>query len=205
VNIVIRPKIPQSTKKNGRHENILIHKLVDYYSELDYEVYPHSSLNVSWGSVYVDLDVVLIKDGFVSYIEVKSKKDNFKRAYKQIENVKDFIDFAYIATDKKIIDFENPLIGLICILENEIEIKNYPKQLLDPPKINSILSLKKKCLERFFSDLTSTQLISSFELANRIYEKRNIYSKNIFKEIALCNQNCIDCPIDSVRKLSFYL
>ena len=92
--------IPSSTKKTGAREHELIEQLVKYYHDQNFYVFPHSSLNISWGTVYVDLDLILVKNSLVSYVEVKSKNDHFSKAYDQIENVRDFIDFAYIAAEK---------------------------------------------------------------------------------------------------------
>lgn len=205
MNTLFEPAFYQSTKKMGKYEKSLISKLTHFYEKQDYEVFPHSSLNIAWGSIYVDLDLILFKKGLVTYIEVKSKKDHFQRAYKQIENVKDFIDYAYIASDKVEIKLKNEKIGIISIQDAEICIKNKPHRITEEPNLYSVLSLKKKCIERFFSDLENTRLISKYQLAVKVHSERDLCSKENLKKIALCNQNCDECPIDTCQKIRFYL
>ena len=203
---LLEPHPLPSTKKIGEREKKIIQQLCDYFSMLDFRVFPHSSLNIAWGSIIIDLDLVLIKNDMVSYIEVKSKKDHFKNAIKQINNVKDFIDYAWIASDRNNINFKEPDIGLILLFDEKIRIENQPKKINDDPNFYSVLSLKKKCLTHFFSDLKNTKLVSKYSLAKKIFSINNLCNKQCLKEIALCSQQCTHyCPIDSREKILYYL
>jgi len=203
---LLEPRLLPSTKKIGKHEKKLIQRLSNYFGFLDYRVFPHSSLNIAWGSIFVDLDLVLIKEDMVSYIEVKSKKDKLKNAIKQINNVKDFIDYAWVAMERKKIKCNEPSIGLISLFDEIIRIENQPIKINDKPNFYSVLSLKKKCLIHFYSDLKNTRLVSKYSLAKKVFSKRNLCNKQCLKEIALCSQQCTyNCPIDSREKMSYYL
>ena len=103
--------IASSTKRMGKYEKNLIDKLTVYFNENGYNVFPHSSLNIAWGSILSDIDLLLIKNNYLIYVEVKSKRDKILKGMEQIGRKKDYIDYAYIATNKNINNWTDTKIG----------------------------------------------------------------------------------------------
>ncbi len=91
--------ILKSSKREGRHESVIIKKLAIFFENLGYQTIPHARFNIAWGNILSDVDLLVLKNDEIVAVEVKSSKDNLKRARKQIENIKDYVDYAYVATN----------------------------------------------------------------------------------------------------------
>lgn len=194
--MIIAENIYRSTKRIGKYEEQIIGILIDYFKLKGYQVIPHSSLNIAYGSILSDVDLLLIKNGNLTYVEVKSSRDHLARARQQIERVTDYIDYAYVATDKRIKDWNLPNVGLIYAINGKVTIAKRSKKLVNPPKFYSIATLKKKCLARF-CDLKGNYIksINKYELAENVYSKGTC-PKSILKEIVTCGDLCAsNCPI----------
>lgn len=186
---VIQPtNILTSTKREGRYEKSIIHKLKIFFENQDFHVIPHARFNIAWGSMLSDLDLLLIKDNMLTLVEVKSSKDNIGRVKKQFHSIQDYVDYYYIATDflpKKI-----PLqdAGWILVTEN-IEIKNNPKKLERFPTLDSVLLLKKQSLHPLLGISESeAKQFSKYELAYKITQKSDkSHLKDSLKAIVTCN------------------
>jgi len=76
-------------------------------------------------------------------------KNSFLKALVQIERIKDYIDYAYVATNKLVSNWNFRAVGLIIVRDNAVTIVKKPTRLRSRPKFSSIISLKKKCLSRF--------------------------------------------------------
>jgi len=199
---VLRKNLNPSTKVQGKHELHLISVVTNFFRERNFDVVNHISFNIAWGRIISDLDILLIKNNEISYIEVKSKKDKIKKAYEQIERVKDYIDYAWIASDKRFNSISNGLVGYIEINNDETKIVKEPKRFISEPSFSSILSLKKKCLLKF--DITNNLLyqnILKYDIAKKVYNMKNVCTRDCLKEIVTCGGNCDDkCPIDTYVK-----
>jgi hypothetical protein len=190
--------ISKSTKHVGKYEKELIQTLADYFRIKGYEVIPHSSLNIAWGSVISDVDLLLIKNQLLTYIEVKSTRDKIGRAKQQIERIKDYVDYAYVATNKYAINFEMNKVGLIKIREDKIEFIKKAKRFSNKPSFYSVATLKKKCLFRFLgTDAHYLSCISKYELAQSVYAKGDSANmRKALKEIVTCGDLCASsCPL----------
>ena len=167
----------KSSKKEGKYESVIIQKLVPYFESKGFEVVPHARLNIAWGNILSDIDVLLIKD-------------------KEIANIKDYVDFVYIATDFKPRKLPTPIAGWIHVKE-KVSIMKLPRSISRTPSTYSIDSLPKKCLERFmvqkdlpYKSMTKTQLTDS------IIAKSEESLKEEIQAIATCGQECdSNCPI----------
>ncbi len=187
--------ILKSSKREGRHESVIIKKLVVFFENLGYQTIPHARFNIAWGNILSDVDLLLLKNDEIVAVEVKSSKDNLKRARKQIENIKDYVDYAYVATNYIPRKFSLRNTGLIYVNGSVVILKS-PKLLSDNPRLFSLDSLPKKCLCRWTK--TKNQSYSNkskSELANQILNNSNELKSKV-KEIVTCGLNCDhDCPI----------
>lgn len=189
----------KSSKREGRHESVIIKKLVVFFENLGYQAVPHARFNIAWGNILSDVDLLLLKNDEMVAVEVKSSKDNLKRARKQIENIKDYVDYAYVATDYIPRKFSLRNAGLIYVNGNTVILKK-PKPLSDNPGLYSLDSLPKKCLCRWAK--TQNQRYSQkskLELASQIMNTDKLKPK--VKEIVACGLNCDHgCPIWNFEK-----
>lgn len=196
--------IHKSTKHVGKYEEAIIQSLVTYFELNGYEVTPHSSLNIAWGSILSDIDILLVKDYQLVCVEVKSHRDNLAKAPKQIDRIKDYVDYAYIATDKPITNLDVPDVGLIYVQRDKVKIVKKAKKFSNKPRLNSIATLKKKCIVSFFGDYTRFLMISNkYELAVKVNLEGKC-TRDCLKEIVTCGELCdIDCPIIEREKELF--
>lgn len=188
--------IQKSTKSMGVFERPLISAVVKHFKNLGYVAIPHARFNVAWSSILSDLDVLLLKENEVTLIEVKSSRDKFSKAFRQISNVAGIVDYAYIATNKKPRKWKASNIGLLFIERKEVHHIFEAKKFEDRPNIETLFSFKKKCLSR----LTGRQENNSTLKYDIVSELSSFSDKptlrNYAKEIALCSQECeTNCPI----------
>ena len=194
--MVMAQNIAKSTKRIGRYEEKIIQTLTKYFWINGYEVIPHSSLNIAWGSIVSDVDLLLLKDHILTYVEVKSSRDNLARAKQQIDRMMDYIDYAYVATDKQVKNWNMPNVGLIYVQEETVVIVKKAKKFSNKPKFYSIVALKKKCIAMFFGNNNRyIMLVNKYELAQHVYTKRKC-TRACLKEIVTCGELCdVNCPI----------
>lgn len=192
--------ILKSSKKEGIHESVIIRKLIMFFENLGYQAIPHARFNISWGNILSDVDLLLLKDDEIIAVEVKSSKDNLRRARKQIDNLRDYVDYAYVATDYIPRKFNIRNAGLIYVNGHTVILKR-SKLLSDIPRLYSIDSLPKKCLCRWAK--TQNQRYSQkskLDLAGQIMNN-SCQLKPKVKEIVTCGLNCDHgCPIWSFEE-----
>lgn len=94
-----RADVLLSSKREGAYEARIIRRLVPFFENMGFEAVPHARLNIAWGNIISDIDLLLIKDGTLGAVEVKSSRDNMRRAGRQIDGLRDFVGFVYVATD----------------------------------------------------------------------------------------------------------
>jgi Holliday junction resolvase len=196
--MVLTTNIAQSTKRIGKYEERIILTLARYFQYNGYEAIPHSRLNIAWGSILSDVDLFLLKDNVLTYVEVKSSRDNIMRAKMQVERVMDYVDYAYVATDRKVRNWAIPSVGLIYVQEEAVTLLRRAKKFSKKPRFYSIISLKKKCLTRFFgNDSNCLMVINKHELAQHVYAaKGKKCTRECLKEIVTCGESCdAYCPI----------
>ncbi len=193
---MVQRTILKSSKKIGKYELAIIEKLETFFKNKGFQVVPHARLNISWGNILSDIDLLLIKDNKVGIIEVKSSHDNLKRAKKQISNIKDYVDFAYIATDFKPRKLPTSSAGWIFV-ENEVTVMKFPQIIYGEPSHYSIDSLPKKCLERYLDHKNiSSKGMSKYKITNTILSTSDNTLKDEVKSMATCGQECdVNCPI----------
>ena len=194
--------ILRSSKKIGKYEAPIIEKLESFFQNQGFQVVPHARLNISWGNIISDIDLLLIKENKVGIVEVKSSHDNLKRAKKQISNIKDYVDFAYIATDFKPRKLPTQIAGWIFV-KDDVTVMKYPQTIYNKPSHNSVDSLPKKCLERYLDHKNiSPKGMSKYEIANTILSISENNLKDEVKSMATCGQECdVNCPIWEFEKL----
>jgi hypothetical protein len=194
--MVLAQNVYKSTKRIGKYEEKIINTLTKHFQLKGYEAIPHSSLNIAWGSILSDVDLLLIKDNLLTYIEVKSSKDNFGKAEQQIDSVMDYVDYAYVATDRNVKNWELAKVGLIRVQGEKVNLIKRAKKFSKKPRFYSVATLKKKCLIRFFGmENRYIRAISKYELAQIVYTKKKC-TRDILREIVVCGELCdSNCPI----------
>lgn len=104
--------VPRSAKREGVHEARIIRRLVPFFEAAGYDAVPHARFNIAWGSILSDIDLLLIGRPVpaglaagpggrqeVVAVEVKSSRDDLRRAAVQVGRLLDYADRAYVATD----------------------------------------------------------------------------------------------------------
>jgi hypothetical protein len=171
-----------------------------FFENLGYQTIPHARFNIAWGNILSDVDLLLLKNDEIAAVEVKSSKDNLKRARKQIEHIKDYVDYAYVATNYIPRKFSLRNTGLIYVNGSVVILKR-PKLLSDNPRLYSLDSLPKKCLCRWAK--TNAQSYSNKPksyLANHILNNSDGIKSKV-KEIVMCGLDCDHgCPIWDFEK-----
>lgn len=154
-------------------------------------------MNIAWGSVLSDVDLLLIKDNLLTYVEVKSSRDNLGKAKQQIDRIVDYVDYSYVATDKNVKNWEMPEVGLIHIQGEKVTRIKRAKKFSKKPSFCSVATLKKKCLLRIFgAENRHLRAVNKYELAQLVYTKKNC-TRDIIREIVTCGELCAtNCPIE---------
>lgn len=194
--MIIAENVAKSAKHLGAFEAKIIDTLTEHFQKSGYEVIPHSSLNIAWGRVLSDIDLLLIKDQLLTYIEVKSSRDNLARAHKQIDRIKDYIDYAYVATDKHVKKWNYRTVGLVFVKDKEVKVVRKAMRFQSKPRFYSVASLKKKCLVRFFGTGNPYLLYENkYDMAEKVYTEKEC-NRLLLKEIVTCGELCSSkCPI----------
>lgn len=185
-----------SPKKEGKYEKVIILKTLEFFIKNGFFVRKHLCLNVAWGRVLSEIDIVAIKNNEIIVVEVKSKKDKIKKANKQINKLKSFVDYAFISSDvmidKNLLDEE---IGIL-LVSGKVDVIREPKKLNKNITKNTLMKLRKKCLLMFFKNNKKINKINKNELIKIIFKKYSDYEiKNKVREMVFCHQICKVCPI----------
>ena len=200
--MIFARNIAKSTKRVGDREKEIILTLEKHFRDNGYQVIPHSRLNIAWGSMLSDIDLMLLKDQSLTYVEVKSSRDNIRRAIQQIDRVMDYIDYAYVATDKKVRNWNVPNLGLIYV-NGVVITRKKAKKFKSKPRFSSVVALKKKCIARFFgNDSSHIMEISKYELAQSVFTTKRVKcTRECLKEIVTCGESCDTfCPVLEMKK-----
>jgi len=189
-----------SSKKMGKHERLLLDLLASYFEEKGFEAYPHVQLNISWGNIISDVDLVVMSGNTFLGVEVKSKNDNLKTAFKQIDRISDFFDGVYIASDKPNHTLEkywrDDKIGLLLIENGKITEKEC-ELLLTKPRYSALIMLRKTCLLRLAKVVNVNSNRSKSKLAfDILMGVKGEQLRSILKSIVTCERKCqTECPI----------
>jgi len=174
--------------------------LIPYFQNRGFKVHPHVQLNVSWGSIISDVDLIAMKDERLIGIEIKSKKDKFNRAFHQINKIHDFFDRFYIASDNSMEflekHWEDKRIGMLFISGNAVT-KREGEPFLRKPDLSVLEMLRKMCLSRLAKVVDCGNDGTRKELALNILPcLKGEHLKSVLKKIATCERTCENtCPI----------
>lgn len=189
-----------SSKKMGAYERQLLGILTSYFESRGFKVYPHVQLNIAWGSIISDVDLVAMRDDTLVGVEVKSRRDKFKHAFQQVERIRDFFDRVYIASDKpkQFLEknWQDKTIGLLFI-ENGKVAEREGEKLLTKPNHSALVMLRKICLLRLAKAIKGVSSGSKSKLAfDILMETRGEHLRSILKSIVICERTCETvCPI----------
>ena len=137
----------------GKYEEPLILAVEQYFRDMNYQTYLHAQLNISWSNIISDVDLLAIKGNDIIAVEVKSKKDIFTNAFKQLEKIVPFIDKAFITTDDEIVANKYRKINLpygilyIDLIYGDIVTKKNAKKYKEEYSVQHLCSLRKCCLQ----------------------------------------------------------
>ena len=192
-------QMSSSAKAIGEFEKPLIEAVAKHFRSLGYHVLSHVRLNISWAPILSDVDLILLKDGAVTIVEVKSKHDKLSRASIQLLAIRDYVDFAYLATERLPKFWSNNGIGLLLVQGARVDCVGEAERLTDKPSLNSFFALQKKCLLRLLGIESRQSCVSKFEAAQQASGLENpAYLRDLLKQIATCSRLCeTDCPISN--------
>ncbi|HDQ05645.1 MAG TPA: hypothetical protein ENN36_02840 [Candidatus Bathyarchaeota archaeon] len=199
--MVLAQNVYKSTKRIGKYEEKIIQTLTKHFQLKGYETIPHSSLNIAWGSILSDVDLLLIKGNQLIYIEVKSSRDSLGKAAQQIDRITDYVDYAYVATDRNVKNWEMPEVGLIHVQGEKVTLIKRAKKFSKEPRFYSVATLKKKCLIRLFgAENRYLMAVNKYELAQLVYTKKKC-TRDVLREIVTCGELCAtNCPIEKKER-----
>ncbi len=139
--------LKKSNQNRGKYEEKISPILTKYLVEEGYQVKNHVSLNIAWGTILSQIDILGIKENELTIFEIKTKQDNLSSYRKQYNKIKNFIDYYYIVVEKEInLNHIEKEVGLIQIKDNIIEIRKKAKKQPENIKPESLEMLKKSDL-----------------------------------------------------------
>ena len=130
--------VPRSAKREGRHEARIIGRLVPFFEAAGNDAVPHARFNIAWGSILSDVDLLLVGRApagagtaggggvaarqAVAAVEVKSSRDDLRRAPAQVRRLLEYADYAYVATDYMPRRFDVRGAGLIVVRGGRVHV-----------------------------------------------------------------------------------
>ena len=179
--------ILKSTKRPGIYESGIIERLRLHFTEMGYEAVPHARFDLAWGSIISDIDLLVLGDGKITLIEVKSSKDKIGRAPRQIDAVKDFVDEAYLATDYLPRRWPRCRAGRIVVTHDGVRIVKKAPKLDKRPGLDALLSLKRDSLADLLSDPPGNNM-RKYEMASQIMKLGPADLKQKLQRIVTCQE-----------------
>lgn len=174
-------------------------RLHEHFRREGYLVLLHVRLNIAYSSILSDVDVLLVKENEISVIEVKSRRDKLSKAFTQLDRIKDYVDFTYVATDKRPRKWMKRNVGLILVEDSGVSTVKPARRLTGHPRDKTVLSFQKKCIERTLNVHSIQTHSKETKLAMTTKMIENIPPRLLrthLKEIAVCSCLCdTNCPI----------
>jgi hypothetical protein len=161
-----------SPKREGKFEKEIIDKVALFFREKGYETKEHVSMNLAWGNVLSEIDVIAIRNEEIVIIEVKSKRDKINRAKKQLDKIRIFADYCFIASDIAVepTRFADDT-GILLLQEGKTTIARDAIKIGDQVSRNFLLCFKKRHLNELGKEFGSKQSMSKKELTSFLVEK----------------------------------
>jgi hypothetical protein len=185
-----------SAKALGRFEVPIIEKVSQFFESQGYTVIPHTTLNLAWRHVLSDVDILVMKGPVVIAVEVKSAHDDLHRASRQLSRILDYVDYALVATDQDVKDWNDDTVGLMLVRAEGVVFVKKGAQLSARPSFKSLFALQKKCLSRMLS-IEGHCHLSKYEITKQVdLLGDDDVLRDCVKEIVTCGGQCsTDCPI----------
>lgn len=187
------------------YEKELLDALKLYFEHKGFRVHPHVQLNISWGNIISDIDLVVEGENQLFGIEVKSKRDNLGKLVSQINRMFNYFDGVYVATDnpkwmsRK--ELSDERIGILII--NGLQIAEKACRFTPlKPNATTMSHLRKMCLIRLSSMVSGkTKGDKNTLIASILKNSRPEHLQQILKMIIICNKQCKEnCPLWIVEK-----
>lgn len=160
-----------SPKKEGKFEKEIIPKFALFFQEKNYETKKHVSINLAWGKVVSEIDLIAIKNDEIIIIEVKSKKDKIFRAKNQLEKIRPLVDYCFIASDTLVEPEQIALdTGILYLNDENIRLIRDAKRIYEPISKDFLLTLKKESLINIYKDFPKRHNMTKNELASIVIE-----------------------------------
>jgi len=194
-------ELKRSAKAIGKYEAPLINRICSYFASDGFRVFPHIRLNVAWSASLSDVDALLIKNETIVAIEVKSSQDKFSRAHYQLKAIADYVDYAYVATDRLPRNLFEGSIGLLQIAGDTVKIIKLAEPLEGKPTVQSLMALPRKCLLNVL-DIYGQKGLLKYELAHMMRDSFDDgFLRLCAKEVAFCQECTLTrCPAMLLRK-----
>jgi hypothetical protein len=194
-----------SSKRMGEYEKELLNAIGQYFEQKGFKVHTHVQLNISWGNIISDVDLVVEGENQLFGIEVKSKRDNLGKLVSQINRMFDYFDGVYVATDnpkwmsRK--ELSDERIGILII--NGLQIAEKACKF-GPHKPDALVMahLRKICLIKLSAMVCRKTTGDKKDLIEAILKNTPPeHLQKILKSIIMCNKQCKEnCPLWIVEK-----
>jgi hypothetical protein len=183
----------------------LIESIECYLESMGFKVFSHVQLNLSWGNIISDIDLIAIGESVIIGVEVKSSRDTLKNAKRQIDRMTDLFDGVYVASDKpeflSIEKFAENRVGLLLVGNNDITIKKNCDILTHRPRKLTLMRLRKDCLKRMAHIVGGSTNGNKTHLVSIIMPQiENEHLRLILKQVIICDRNCDNCPICALER-----
>ena len=165
--------LSKSPKREGKHESDIIPRVAQFFEDRGYLTRQHVCINLAWGRVLSEIDLVAIKNEEITIIEVKSKRDKVMRARKQLEKMRALSDYCFIATETPIQGFQFRVdTGILLVKgDNRVLVMREATRLNDPVTKDTLLRLKKECLRDLSEETGISSKMSKNKIANLLLDK----------------------------------
>lgn len=184
-----------SSKAAGKHELPLIALVAAYFRGQGHAVVQRASLNVAWGTILSDIDVLASDGNDLIAVEIKSRQDSLSGVDRQIIALKRYMDYVYLATERHLRRSIDSGTGLLRIDGDQVRLIREPRRINSKPTIGSLARLRRICLARIMNDRGNK--LSKYGLVEQAISFRsdpNLHQ--CLKQVVTCSRTCAtDCPI----------
>ena len=197
--------LSHSRKVLGKYEEPIMDALSTHFNRLGFTVATHVRINIPWSTSISDIDMIMMdQDRNIIVVEINSKKDNLKRAQKQLEELFSYgiVDFAYVATDYMPRKFELAAthgVGLLVVDTNSQLVDIVVKAKQRPPKFGSrsFSGMYNICLTRLQNiNYQTNRFYMALDLQRAWDKGERKITRDLLQDIFFCKHDCEgDCPI----------
>lgn len=174
--------LEKSPKKEGKLERDIIPKVAKFFRERRYETKEHVSMNLAWGRVLSEIDLIATKEEKIAVVEVKSKRDKVIRARRQLDKMRSLADYCFIASETIVREscFSDDT-GILLVGDDRIWLIRDARKLNEPVTKGTLLSLKKECLMELSGEAGLCRRMSKDSMADFLLD--NVSARDLKRKV----------------------